>query len=166
MAESSPFMRFIAEEMYTRRYAKRTVETYLHWIKFFILFHKKQHPRDLHETHVEQFLTHLAVNRNVAVQTQALALNALSFMYKEILKKPLALNLNFNQAAKPRKLPVVLTKPEIKKLLACIDPHYLLLAQLLYGSGLRLMEAVRLRVNAIDFDFAPFICYAFTGVRG
>lgn len=153
MPESSPFMQFIAEEMYTRRYAKRTVETYLHWIKFFILFHKKQHPKHLQEGHVEQFLTHLAVSRNVAVQTQALALNALSFLYKEILKRPLALNLNFNQAVKPRKLPVVLTKPEVKQLFTCMDPQYLLLAQLLYGSGLRLMEAVRLRVNAIDFDY-------------
>lgn len=159
MAESSPFLQYIAEEMYTRRYAKRTVETYLHWIKFFILFHKKQHPKDLQDEHVEQFLTHLAVNRNVAVQTQTLALNALSFLYKEILKRPLALSLNFNQAAKPRKLPVVLTKPEVKRLLTCIDPQYLLLAQLLYGSGLRLMEAVRLRVNAIDFDYLSLMVW-------
>ena len=159
MAESSPFLQYIAEEMYTRRYAKRTVETYLHWIKFFILFHKKRHPKDLQDEHVEQFLTHLAVKRNVAVQTQALALNAISFLYKEIVKRPLTLSLNFNQAAKPRKLPVVLTKPEVKKLLACIDPQYLLLAQLLYGSGLRLMEAVRLRVNAIDFDYLSLMVW-------
>lgn len=159
MAESSPFLQYLAEEMYTRRYAKRTVETYLHWIKFFILFHQKQHPKDLQDEHVEQFLTHLAVTRNVAVQTQALALNALSFLYKEIIKRPLALSLNFNQAAKPRKLPVVLTKPEVKRLLTCIDPQYLLLAQLLYGSGLRLMEAVRLRVNAIDFDYLSLMVW-------
>ena len=80
MPESSPFLQYFAEAMYTRRYAKRTVETYLHWIKFFILFHKKQHPKDLQEAHVEQFLTHLAVSRNVAVQTQALALNALTLI--------------------------------------------------------------------------------------
>lgn len=159
MPESSPFLQYVAEEMYTRRYAKRTIETYLHWIKFFILFHKKQHPKDLQDEHVEQFLTHLAVNRNVAVQTQALALNALSFLYKEIIKQPLALSLNFNQAAKPRKLPVVLTKPEVKQLLTCIDPQYLRLAQLLYGSGLRLMEAVRLRVNAIDFDYLSLMVW-------
>ncbi|SNY53160.1 integron integrase [Arsukibacterium tuosuense] len=159
MPQSSPFLQYIADEMYTRRYAKRTVETYLHWIKFFIIFHKKQHPKDLLEQHVEQFLTHLAVTRNVAVQTQALALNALSFLYKEILKRPLALNLNFNQAIKPRKLPVVLTKSEIKQLFTCIDPPYLLLAQLLYGSGLRLMEAVRLRVNAIDFDYLSLMVW-------
>lgn len=159
MAESSPFLQFVAEEMYKRRYAKRTVETYLHWIKFFILFHNKQHPNDLQDEHVEQFLTHLAVTRHVAVQTQALALNALSFLYKEILQRPLALNLNFNLAAKPRKLPVVLTKLEIKQLLNSIDPQYLLLAQLLYGSGLRLMEAVRLRVSAIDFDYLSLMVW-------
>lgn len=159
MAESSPFLQFVAEEMYKRRYAKRTVETYLHWIKFFILFHNKQHPNDLQDQHVEKFLTHLAVTRHVAVQTQALALNALSFLYKEVLQRPLALNLNFNQAAKPRKLPVVLTKPEIKQFFSCIDPRYLLLVQLLYGSGLRLMEAVRLRVSAIDFDYLSLMVW-------
>jgi integron integrase len=159
MSASSPFLHYIAEEMYTRRYAKRTIETYLYWIKFFILFHKKQHPKDLSDNHVELFLTHLAVTRHVAVQTQALALNALSFLYKEILKRPLALNLNFNQAAKARKLPVVLTKSEVKQLFQTIDPQYLLLAQLLYGSGLRLMEAIRLRVNAIDFDYLSLMVW-------
>lgn len=159
MSVSSPFLHYIAEEMHTRRYAKRTIETYLYWIKFFILFHKKQHPKDLSNEHVEQFLTHLAVTRHVAVQTQALALNALSFLYKEILKRPLALNLNFNPAAKARKLPVVLTKFEVKQLFQAIDPQYLLLAQLLYGSGLRLMEAIRLRVNAIDFDYLSLMVW-------
>ncbi|GGW60273.1 integron integrase [Alishewanella tabrizica] len=159
MPTQSPFLDFVTEEMYKRRYAKRTVETYLHWIRFYILFHKKQHPKDLSELHVEQFLTYLAVNRHVAVQTQALALNALSFLYKEILQRPLSLNLNFNQSSKPRKLPVVLTKDEMKRLLGEIDPSYLLLAQLLYGSGLRLMEAVRLRVAAIDFDYLSIMVW-------
>lgn len=159
MTAQSPFLDFVAEEMYKRRYAKRTVETYLHWIRVYILFHKKQHPKDLAEQHVEQFLTYLAVKRQVAVQTQALALNALSFLYKAILQQPLALNLNFNQASKPRKLPVVLTKEEIKRLLTVIAPSYLLLAQLLYGSGLRLMEAVRLRVAAIDFDYLSIMVW-------
>ncbi len=159
MKTQSPFLNFVAEEMYKRRYAKRTVETYLHWIRFYILFHKKQHPKDLAEPHVEQFLTYLAVKRQVAAQTQALALNALSFLYKAILQRPRSLNLNFNQASKPRKLPAVLTKEEIKRLLTTIDPSYLLLAQLLYGSGLRLMEAVRLRVAAIDFDYLSIMVW-------
>ena len=159
MTGQSPFLDFVAAEMYKRRYAKRTVETYLHWIRVYILFHKKQHPKDLAEQHVEQFLTYLAVKQQVAVQTQALALNALSFLYKAILQRPLALNLNFNQASKPRKLPVVLTKEEIKRLLTVIAPSYLLLAQLLYGSGLRLMEAVRLRVAAIDFDYLSIMVW-------
>lgn len=159
MAASSPFLAFITEEMYKRRYAKRTIETYVHWIRVYILFHKKQHPKQLSEAHVEDFLTYLAVQRHVAVQTQALALNALSFLYKEILKRPLALNLNFNQSSKPRKLPVVLTKTEIQRLLQCMDPAYLLLTQLLYGSGLRLMEAIRLRVSAIDFDYLSLMVW-------
>lgn len=159
MPTKSPFLDFVSEEMYKRRYAKRTVETYLYWIRFFILFHKKQHPNNLENVHVEQFLTYLAVQRHVAVQTQALALNALTFLYKEILQRPLALNLNFNQSSKPRKLPVVLTKEEVKRLLQAIDPTYLLLAQLLYGSGLRLMEAIRLRVAAIDFDYLSIMVW-------
>ncbi|WP_372626987.1 integron integrase [Arsukibacterium sp.] len=159
MSGSSPFLQYVAEEMYKRRYAKRTIETYLHWIKAYILFHKKQHPKNLSNEHVEQFLTYLAVTHNVAVQTQALALNALNFLYKEVLQQPLGLNLNFNQAAKPRKLPVVLTKTEVKQLLSVIDPQYVLLTQLLYGSGLRLMEAVRLRVNAIDFDYLSLMIW-------
>lgn len=159
MVASSPFLAFITEEMYKRRYAKRTIETYVHWIRVYILFHKKQHPKQLSEAHVEDFLTYLAVQRHVAVQTQALALNALSFLYKEILKQPLALNLNFNQSSKPRKLPVVLNKDEIKRLLQCMDPAYLLLTQLLYGSGLRLMEAIRLRVSAIDFDYLSLMVW-------
>ena len=83
---ASPFLDFVRERMMLQRYAKRTIETYLYWIKFYILFHKKQHPKDLSEAQVEQFLTYLAVERHVAVQTQALALNALSFLYKEIFE--------------------------------------------------------------------------------
>jgi integron integrase len=99
------------------------------------------------------------VNTNQVFRWVREALNALSFLYKEILQRPLSLNLNFNQSSKPRKLPVVLTKDEMKRLLGEIDPSYLLLAQLLYGSGLRLIEAVRLRVAAIDFDYLSIMVW-------
>ena len=89
----------------------------------------------------------------MAPRTQASALNALSFLYKAVLQKPLSLNLNFNRSQLAPKLPVVLTRTEITALLRVIDPRYKLLAQLMYGSGLRLMEAVRLRVHAIDYDY-------------
>ena len=150
---SSPFLTLIRETMYQRRYAKRTTETYIHWIKDFIIFHKKQHPSVLGESHVEEYLNHLVLDRQVASQTQAIALNSLSFMYKYIFDKPLSLKLNFVKSKQPRKLPVVLTIEETKDLLSIMPQQYYLLAALLYGSGLRLMECVRLRVHDIDFDF-------------
>lgn len=150
---ASPFLQYIAEFMYARRYAKRTVEGYVYWIKMYILFHKKQHPAQLTDRDVECFLTYLTNQRNVAPRTQAAALNALSFLYSKVLQQPLSLNLNFNRSQVTPKLPVVLTRSEVIALLKVIEPRYKLLAQLMYGSGLRLMEAVRLRVHDIDYDY-------------
>lgn len=149
----SPFLSSIYDEMMRRRYAKRTIETYLHWIKGFILFHNKQHPSLLNDNDVETYLDFLVLKRNVAGPTQALVLNALNFLYKEILQKPLSLELRFVKSQKPRKLPVVLTRDEISQLFSQISANYYLPAALMYGSGLRLMEAVRLRVKDIDFDY-------------
>ncbi len=151
--EQSPFLASIQSYMYQRRYAKRTIETYILWIRRFINFHQKRHPSSMGDAHVEAFLNHLVLDRHVAPQTQALALNALNFLYKEIVKSPLSLRLNFVKSHRPRKLPVVLTQEEVIRLMDQIAPSYFLLAGLLYGSGLRLMEAVRLRVKDIDFDF-------------
>ena len=106
----SPFLSDIYSEMMRRRYAKRTIETYLHWIKAYIIFHSKQHPSLLGNAEVEAYLDYLVLKRNVAGQTQALVLNALSFLYKEILQQPLSLNLKFVKSQKPRKLPTVLTR--------------------------------------------------------
>ncbi len=106
-----------------------------------------------HNTEVEQFLSYLANKRNVAPKTQALALNALAFLYKEILQKPLTLELNFNRTTAQPKLPTVLTPEETALLLANLPPSSALPCKLLYGSGLRLMEAVRLRIQDIDFDY-------------
>ncbi|MEX1033843.1 MAG: integron integrase [Cellvibrionaceae bacterium] len=149
----SPFLRSVEELMYRRYYAKRTIETYLRWIRGFIVFHGKRHPATMGDAEVEQYLNHLVLERKVAAQTQALALNALSFLYKTVLKRPLSLNLNYVLSKTPRKLPVVLTPPEVRELLNAVAPQYYLLAALLYGSGLRLMEAARLRVKDIDFDY-------------
>lgn len=149
----SPFLSRIYDEMMRRRYAKRTIETYLHWIKGYIVFHNKQHPSLLGDADVEAYLDHLVLSRNVAGATQALVLNALSFLYKEILRTPLSAELKFVKSQKPRKLPVVLTRTEMGTLLAHINNRYYLPAALMYGSGLRLMEAVRLRVQDIDFDY-------------
>ncbi len=151
--KSSPFLSSIEEYMYQRRYAKRTIETYTLWIRRYINFHQKRHPASMNDSHVEAFLNHLVLNRHVAPQTQALVLNVLNFLYKDIVKKPLSLRLNFVKSHKPRKLPVVLTQDEMARLMKKVSARYFLLAALLYGSGLRLMEAVRLRVKDIDFDY-------------
>lgn len=156
---SSPFLQYISEFMFARRYAKRTVDAYLYWIKFYIIFCDKQHPAQLGDADVERFLSYLSNQRNVAPRTQATALNALSFLYRNVLQKPLSLTLNFNKSHIATKLPVVLTQYEVSHLLKVINAKYKLLAQLMYGSGLRLMEAVRLRVQDIDYDYLSVLVW-------
>jgi integron integrase len=151
--DTSPFLTYIKETMYMKRYAKRTIETYTLWIRRFIVFHNKRHPNTMSDEHVEEFLNYLVLNRKVSAQTQAIVLNALNYLYKDIIKTPLSLRLNFVKSSKPRKLPVVLTEDEIKALFQVMPSKYFLPAALLYGSGLRLIEAVRLRVHDIDFDY-------------
>ena len=139
--------------MLTRQYSLRTVDTYLTWIKSFINFHEKRHPSSMGDNEVEVYLEYLALKANVSPRTQATALNSLSFMYKRIIKNELSLNLNFARSKRQPKLPVVMTKEEVKMLLDKLEKRYYLIAGLMYGSGLRVMEAVQLRVQDIDFDY-------------
>lgn len=118
----SPFLNQIRERIVALRYAKRTIETYLYCIKLYILHHGKKHPSELSDEHIEAFLSHLANQRNVSVSTQKAALNALVFLYTKIMDKTVDLKLDFNRAAAPRKLPVVLTPQEIKYLLDALSP--------------------------------------------
>jgi len=150
---SSAFLTYISDLMTTRRYAKRTIKCYLYWIKFFILYQHKRHPNEMGDKEVEAFLSYLSNQRHVAVKTQATALNALCFLYRHIIVRPLSTDMHFNKARVSQKLPVVLTRSEIQNLLLNMHPKHMLIAQLLYGSGLRLMEALRLRVQDIDFDY-------------
>jgi integron integrase len=138
--------------MAVRRYSKRTIRSYLYWIKYFIIFNQKRHPTELGAIEVERFLTHLAVARHVSVSTQKIALNALAFLYNRVLELPLGKLGEFNRAKTRRNLPTVLTRIEIESLLQHMSGIHRLLASLLYGSGLRRTEAVRLRVKDIDFD--------------
>jgi len=108
----SEFLTYIDEQMRMKRYAKRSIESYIYWIKSYIIFNKKKHPKDCYNKEVEAFLSYLSNTKNVAPKTQALTLNALSFLYKEILK-PLTLELNFNRSHIQTKLPTVLTTTEI-----------------------------------------------------
>jgi integron integrase len=146
----SPFLNEISDFMMARRYSKRTIKTYLMWIRFFILFSDKQHPTTLDVKDIERFLTHLAVNRKVAASTQALALNSLVFLYSKFLEQPLGDMSAFKRSKKQAKLPTVLTQNEVQVLFEKIPRQHQLLFGLLYGSGLRRMEAVRLRTDNID----------------
>lgn len=137
-----------------KHYSLRTEQSYLYWIKRFILFHGKRHPRDMGAPEVEAFLTALAVEQKVAAATQNLALAALLFLYREVLQVELPWLDGVTRAKKPQRLPVVLTQTEVQRLLQCLtdDRPAPLLVRLLYGTGLRLMEGVRLRVQDLDLE--------------
>ena len=141
----------------TKRYSIRTEQAYLHWIKQFILFHNKRHPSELSEPHVSRFLSHLAVDKKVAASTQNQALSAIVFLYREILNTPLDWLDDLERAKRPAKLPVVLSRDEVRAVLAQLDGSKWLMASLLYGSGLRLMECLRLRIKDIDFSYSQII---------
>ena len=155
----SPFLASIHDYMLTRHYAKRTIETYLYWIFRYIIFNKKVHPAQLNAVHVEHFLTYLSVDQKVAVATQKIALNAVNFLYKEIIHHPLPDSLRFSRSSTPRKLPVVLIQTEVSLLLQKINPKFKLMAQLLYGSGLRQMELLRLRIQDVDFHYLSLLIW-------
>ena len=148
----SPFLNEISDFMLARRYSKRTIKTYIAWIRSYIVFCDKQHPSKLAMSDVERYLTYLAVKRKVSASTQALALNSLMFLYNKFLEQPLGDVSAFKRSRKQAKLPVVLTQNEVKLLFDHIPLQYQLLFGLLYGSGLRRMEAVRLRTADIDTD--------------
>ena len=137
--------------MRARRYSRRTEKTYLGWARRFILFHGKRHPAAMGEAAVNAFLTHLAVDRTVAASTQNQALAALLFLYDKVLGQPLGEIGELVRARRPRRLPVVLTREEVASVLSGCRGTPLLVAQLLYGAGLRLLEALKLRVKDVDF---------------
>jgi len=135
-----------------RHLSLRTEEAYRNWIKRYIFFHNKRHPRDLDAEAVRAFLTHLAVNEHVAASTQNQAFHALLFLYRQVLKmEPLNIT-GVERARNSRSLPVVFSKEEANAVIAHLKGEDKLIASLLYGSGLRIMEAVRLRVKDIDFS--------------
>lgn len=149
----SVFLQSIYDFMLARHYSKRTISTYITWIKAYILFNEKKHPQYMGEVEVLRFLNHLAVNRSVSPSTQATALNALAFLYNKFLNQPLGNMAEFTRARKQPKLPVVLTQEEVAHLFTALESHYTLPVALLYGSGLRRIECLRLRVGDIDMDY-------------
>src|SRR5262245_19750216 len=142
----------VRDALRLKHYSIRTEDAYVDWIRRFVLFHEKRHPREMGEAEIEAFLTHLAVERHVAASTQNQALCALLFLYRDVLQQPLEGSLDPLRAQKPRRLPTVLTRSETAQLLAEMSGVHQLMAQLLYGGGLRLMECIRLRIKDVDFE--------------
>jgi integron integrase len=135
----------------TRHYSRRTEEAYVGWIRRFILFHDKRHPDTMGETEVTRFLSSLAVEGKVSAGTQTQALSAILFLYRDVLHHDLGWLQNVVRAKAPQRLPVVMTRDEVASVLRHLDGPVWLVAALLYGSGLRLLEALRLRVKDLDF---------------
>jgi integrase len=140
------------EKMRVRHMAYRTELVYLQWIRRYIRFHSHQHPRDLGAAGLESFLSHLAIERKVSASTQNQALQALLFLYRHVLDIELPWLDSVTRANRPKRLPVVLTRSEVRAILDQLDGPHRLIASLLYGSGLRLLEALRLRVKDLVFD--------------
>jgi len=157
MADAPGLLQVARDKMRVRHLAFRTEQTYLQWIRRYVRFHGRRHPRELGAEGVEQFLTHLAVRRKVSPSTQSQALQALLFLYRNVLDVDLPWLDNITRATRPKHLPVVLSRAEVRSVLAGLDGTTLLVVQLLYGSGLRVTEALRLRVKDLALERGELI---------
>ena len=142
----------VVARLRVKHYSLRTEQIYVDWIKRFVWFHGKRHPKDMGAAEIETFLSNLAVERAVSASTQNQAKSALLFLYKEVLQIELPWLENVTQAKVPKRLPVVMTQNEVRAVLARLDGTVWLICSLLYGSGLRIMECLRLRVKDVDFE--------------
>ncbi len=150
MNRKSPFIESVRRSMRTRGYALKTEKSYLHWIRFYIRFHKMKHPKDMGKVEVIEFLDHLSADRNVGVGTQRIALNSIAFLYNKFLDKPLK-NMNFKLAKRSRYLPTVLSAKEVMLIIDKLEGIHQLIVKVMYGSGLRVSETLGLRIQDIDF---------------
>ncbi len=155
----------VRDQMRTRHYSYRTEQTYLQWIKQFILFHGKRHPSLLGSEEISSFLTYLAVKRTVAASTQNQALAALLFLYRHVLQVDHPELENVARARRPVHLPAVFTRDEVKAVLSHLTSTKWLMAGLLYGSGLRLSECLRLRVKDVDFAYRQITIHDGKGAK-
>ena len=143
----------VRERLRLKHYSIRTEQAYVQWIRRYILFHNKQHPKDMGDQHIGEFLIHLAIEKKVASNTQNQALSALLFLYREILQKEITASFETLSAAPPKRLPSVLTHEEAQKIIRLLKGDYQLIAKLLYGSGMRVNECLRMRIKDIDFEY-------------
>ena len=134
-----------------KHFSLRTEQAYVSWIRRFILFHKKRHPAEMAEAEIRQFLAYLAVEQEISASTQTVALSALLFLYRDVLKREMPYIEGIERAKPSKRLPVVFSRVEVQSVLAHLSGTHHLIASLLYGAGLRLSEALRLRVKDIDF---------------
>jgi len=153
VASSPKLLDRVRWHLRVKHYSIRTEQAYIDWTRRYILFHRKRHPNEMGEKEITEFLTHLAVEKNVSASTQNQAFCALLFLYQQVLERKLDLIDNVQRVTRPAKLPVVFTPREARAVLAQLKGDYRLMAELLYGSGLRLMECLRLRVKDIDFGY-------------
>ncbi|WP_114766969.1 integron integrase [Vibrio rhodolitus] len=144
-------MEKVRTELRTKQYSIRTEKCYMHWIRYFIRFNDLKHPESMGNVEIERFLNHLAVDRKVSAATQNLALCAIIFMYRHIIQRDIQ-GLKYQNTRTPRRVPVVLSENEVRLILNQLKGKYWLLAVILYGSGLRIQEALSLRVKDIDFE--------------
>lgn len=140
-----------------KHYSYRTEMAYLHWIRRYILFHDRRHPLEMGEAEVAAFLTHLAVDRTVSASTQNQALSAVLFLYKQVLECDIGLVQGVTRAKRASRIPLVMTREEVQSLLSRLKGKEWLMASLMYGSGLRVMECLRLRVKDVDFGFSQIM---------
>jgi integron integrase len=142
----------VSETLRTKHYAYRTEQTYLDWIKRYIIFHKKRHPKDMGASEIREFIAYLATERKVAASTQNQALSAIIFLYRMVLEQDIILPPGLVNPSRPKRLPTVLTHAEAMSVINHMRGTPRLMTKILYGSGLRLMECMRLRVKDIDFE--------------
>jgi len=139
-----------------RHYSPRTEESYINWIRRYILFHNKKHPRDLNEKDIRDYLNHLSLKQNVSYSTQNQALNAIIFMYKNVITKDIG-SIKFEKAKRVKHIPVILSKSEVAHILEHLEGLPLLIISLLYGAGLRLNECLKIRVKDVDIEYRQII---------
>ena len=142
----------VSDALRTKHYSYRTEQTYKDWIKRYILFHGKRHPKDMGEAEIRAFIAHLAAERKVAVSTSNQALSAILFLYRTVLQMDVQLPPDLSKASRPKRLPTVLTHAEAMQIIGRMRGASRLMAKIMYGSGLRVMECMRLRVKDLDFD--------------
>lgn len=150
--QGSKLMNQVKTAIRVRHYSRKTEKAYCYWIRFFIRFHHYRHPAEMSAVEVSEFLSFLAVNRKVSASTQNQAFNALLFLYQQVLERPFGDVNGVVRAKQSRRIPVVFTRQEIRAILCRLDQPYHLIVSLLYGSGLRLMEALRLRLKDVDLN--------------